>query len=119
MLLFAYVTIMGTCLYSFPVHGNTLDQCEYILTVSSSPQDTTSTEMNIFHQAILTWNLQKPLHQMQLQTQSSHMAPNPIMHKKHGERNLQTPISNLISCRLREGYTIQDVHLTKGACFFS
>jgi len=73
--------------------------------------------MNIFHQAILTWNLQKPLHQMQMQTQNSRMAPNPIMHKKHVERNLQTPISNLISCRLREGYTIQDVHLTKGVCF--
>ncbi|KAI0211904.1 KICSTOR complex protein SZT2 [Lamellibrachia satsuma] len=77
--------------------------------------DKTSNEMNIFHQEILAWSIQKPLHQMQVQNSALLWTSlNPIMHKKHVERNLHTSISNLISCRLREGYTIQDVHLTKG-----
>ncbi len=38
----------------------------------------------------------------------------PLMKKKHAERNLHTALANLISCRLREGYTIREVAITKG-----
>ena len=38
----------------------------------------------------------------------------PLLKKKERDINLQTPLSSLLSCRLREGYTIKDVKFNKG-----
>ena len=38
----------------------------------------------------------------------------PLMRKKHIEKNYKTGIAHLVVCRLREGYTIRDVSITKG-----
>ena len=38
----------------------------------------------------------------------------PFLKTKHTDRNLHTHISNLVSCRLREGYTLKQVNLLKG-----
>ena len=42
-----------------------------------------------------------------------HMWATPLMRKKHAEHSFHTAITNLISCRLREGYTIKDVNIIK------
>ena len=42
-----------------------------------------------------------------------YMWATPLMRKKHTELPLHTTITNLISCRLREGYTIKDVNIGK------
>ena len=46
--------------------------------------------------------------------ENKHLWVTPLMKKKHTECNLHTGISHLISCRLREGYTIKYVAITKG-----
>ena len=38
----------------------------------------------------------------------------PMTNKKHQDKTLNTSIHNLISCRLREGYIIKEIALTKG-----
>lgn len=38
----------------------------------------------------------------------------PLVKRKHVEKNLPTPISAVIACRLREGYTIREIVFSKG-----
>lgn len=44
---------------------------------------------------------------------------NPIIRKKHKDMKLNTTLNSVLSVRLREGYTIKDVSITKGIDFLT
>ncbi|XP_038066587.1 KICSTOR complex protein SZT2-like [Patiria miniata] len=98
-------------------------------------------EMNQYHRAFLSWNFQKGLdgikidyikgrqHQVissEVACQTEGIQPPapfavnkqglctiPLIRKKHRDYKLHTSLANVLSVRLREGYTIKDVALTK------
>ncbi|XP_077980912.1 KICSTOR complex protein SZT2-like isoform X2 [Glandiceps talaboti] len=98
-----------------------------------------SGEMNVYHKAFFSWNFQKGLDGVKIDYikgrqhevisadigwTSDSIKPSfvldehgmcriPMIRKKHAEDNFQTSIFNILSLRLREGYTIKDVALTK------
>ncbi|XP_022100207.1 KICSTOR complex protein SZT2-like isoform X2 [Acanthaster planci] len=97
--------------------------------------------MNQYHKAFLSWNFQKGLDGIKIdyikgrqhQVISSEVACQtegiqlpapfavnkqglctiPLIRKKHRDYKLHTSLANVLSVRLREGYTIKDVALTK------
>ncbi|XP_071800440.1 KICSTOR complex protein SZT2-like isoform X4 [Asterias amurensis] len=101
--------------------------------------DISRRDMNQYHKAFLSWNFQKGLegfkidyvkgrqHQVvspEVGAQSEGIQPPfalnkqglctiPLIRKKHRDYKLHTCLANVLSVRLREGYTIKDVALTK------
>ncbi|XP_070564104.1 KICSTOR complex protein SZT2-like isoform X4 [Ptychodera flava] len=109
------------------------------LTKCPNLEDNMSTAMNLYHRAFFSWNFQKGLDGIKIDHikgrqhevisadkgwTSDSITPSfvldkhgvcaiPMIRKKHSETNLHTAIANVLSLRLREGYTIKDVALTK------
>ncbi|XP_021342251.1 protein SZT2-like isoform X1 [Mizuhopecten yessoensis] len=96
-------------------------------------------QMNIYHKALLLWSFQKGLEGFKYElTHHRHMEPMhpvalymssrilshpikdknsvvlPTVRQKHMDAKLSANILSVLSVRLREGYTIKDVYLTKG-----
>ncbi|XP_064625448.1 KICSTOR complex protein SZT2-like [Lineus longissimus] len=102
--------------------------------------DESSCGMNVYHQALFTWSFQKGLEGFKIdnlddtccddfmddqdlawthRTQTlpgggKQICDTPLLRKKHIEYNYNVSIFNLMSVRLREGYTIKDVNVGKG-----
>ncbi|XP_078662696.1 KICSTOR complex protein SZT2-like [Branchiostoma floridae x Branchiostoma belcheri] len=96
----------------------------------------TAEGMNTYQKALFEWHFQKGLSELPLKAMrgqfSESVAPSvpdpekprwmwnekamsacPIMRKKHSETTLQVSIFNVLAVRLREGYTIKEVNMTK------
>ncbi|XP_052100492.1 KICSTOR complex protein SZT2-like isoform X3 [Mytilus californianus] len=93
---------------------------------------------NVYHKALLQWSFQKglegfrydlahgqqqtPVHPTALINKilahpikvGPSSVVNPIIRKKHKDMKLNTTLNSVLSVRLREGYTIKDVSITKG-----
>ena len=109
------------------------------LSKCSDVEISSSNMMNQYHRAFLSWHFQKGLDGMKIDyikrhqhhvissesgwssegiqpsfTVNQHGACTiPLITKKHMDVTLHTSLSNVLSVRLREGYTIKDVHITK------
>ncbi|XP_035504823.1 KICSTOR complex protein SZT2 isoform X3 [Scophthalmus maximus] len=90
--------------------------------------DLTSQEMNAYHKAFLTYSFLKTPESMnseyycvsQHKLFNEHLVSasgNPALvmrRKKHTEKEVQAHLISVVSVRLREGYTIREISLTKG-----
>ncbi|CAG01160.1 unnamed protein product, partial [Tetraodon nigroviridis] len=90
--------------------------------------DLSSPEMNIYHRALLTYSFLKTPESMnseyfcvsQHKLFNEHLVSasgNPALvmrRKKHTEKEVHADLISVVSVRLREGYTIRDISLTKG-----
>ncbi|XP_056893432.1 KICSTOR complex protein SZT2 isoform X1 [Takifugu flavidus] len=90
--------------------------------------DLNSSEMNIYHRALLTYSFLKTPESMnseyfcvsQHKLFNEHLVSasgNPALvmrRKKHTEKEVHADLISVVSVRLREGYTIRDISLTKG-----
>ncbi|XP_078582766.1 KICSTOR complex protein SZT2-like isoform X1 [Branchiostoma floridae x Branchiostoma japonicum] len=96
----------------------------------------TAEGMNMYQKALFEWHFQKGLSELPLKAMRGQfresvppamtdpekprwmwnekaMSACPIMRKKHSENTLQVSIFNVLAVRLREGYTIKEVIMTK------
>ncbi|CAH1251154.1 Hypp9011 [Branchiostoma lanceolatum] len=96
----------------------------------------TAEGMNMYQKALFEWHFQKGLSELPLKAMRGQfresvpppipdpqkprwmwnekaMSACPIMRKKHSENTLQVSIFNVLAVRLREGYTIKEVNMTK------
>ncbi|XP_071119812.1 KICSTOR complex protein SZT2-like [Haliotis cracherodii] len=97
-------------------------------------QQCDSLEANVYHRALYFWNFQKGLEgfkyelthqtipdsfasiqkQLYAHPLEGRSAMADVLRKKHLEKNVLANIASVLSVRLREGYTIKDVAITKG-----
>ncbi|XP_013978621.2 KICSTOR complex protein SZT2 isoform X3 [Salmo salar] len=97
--------------------------------LSSCPEpDLASQDMNTYHKAFLTYSFLKTSESMkpeyycvsQHKLFNEHLVSargNPVLvmrRKKHTEKEVHAHLVSVVSVRLREGYTIREINLTKG-----
>ncbi|KAF4533502.1 hypothetical protein B566_EDAN000987, partial [Ephemera danica] len=92
----------------------------YIL-ASPSLDNVATLQINAYHIAFLTWSFQKRLKEFGPKNVNKRILEWPVSNQFHGskdrflirkkqvEDNLNTSLKNVLSCRLREGYTIKSV----------
>ncbi|XP_014668477.1 PREDICTED: protein SZT2-like [Priapulus caudatus] len=95
-------------------------------------ENDSSLNMNVYHKAILSWSFQKPLHgykgyqdgmpaeqvEQYWHIDNLNFGPSApeeaLLRKKHAENKATMSVFGVLSVRLREGYTIKKVAITKG-----